>query len=65
MKLSIPKPTKETLPASSPALTAIRPSRLFYAIVKYSICFPRWAITARAIGNLLIQEGYQLFFLEG
>src|SRR5882724_4838140 len=36
MKLSIPKPTSEMLPAIVPATTATRPSMAFHAIVKYS-----------------------------
>jgi hypothetical protein len=36
MKLSIPKPTREILPAISPATTAVNPSAVFQAIVKYS-----------------------------
>src|SRR2546422_7232433 len=39
MKLSIPKPTSEMLPASTPAATAIKPSRVFHTIVKYSAAF--------------------------
>ena len=41
IRLSIPKPTSEMLPASVPAPMPIRPSRLFQAIVKYSRRFPR------------------------
>ena len=46
MKLSIPKPTSEMLPAIPPAMTATKPSRLFQAIVKYSSRFPRSAIVS-------------------
>src|SRR6266852_3428342 len=40
MKLSIPKPTSEMLPAIAPATTATRPSNAFQAIVKYSSLRP-------------------------
>jgi hypothetical protein len=36
MKLSIPKPTSEMLPANQPAITATKPSATFHAIVKYA-----------------------------
>ncbi len=50
MKLSIPKPTREMLPASTPAAAnATSPSRLFQTIVKYSNRFPRKAICWRVI----------------
>ena len=48
MKLSIPKPTSEMLPANVPATKATRPSRLFQAMVKYSKRFPRSATTWRS-----------------
>jgi hypothetical protein len=47
MKLSIPKPIKEMLPAKVPATTATNPSILFHAMVKYSSRFPRWAASSR------------------
>src|SRR6266851_7158799 len=40
MKLSIPKPTREMLPAIAPAMTATNPSTAFHAIVKYSSLRP-------------------------
>jgi len=54
IKLSNPKPTSEMLPATSPAVTPTRPSRLFQATVKYSSRFPRWAIARRVGTNSLI-----------
>jgi len=45
MKLSIPKPTSEMLPAIAPATTATRPSKAFHAIVKYSSLRP-WRTAA-------------------
>src|SRR6185503_14413512 len=47
IKLSIPKPTSEMLPASAPAIRATRPSRLFHAMVKHSRRFPRSAAAWR------------------
>src|SRR5438552_6076147 len=50
--LSNPKPTKAMLPAKSPATMATTPSRLLYAIVKYSSfrpCFTRWARLVRPV----------------
>jgi hypothetical protein len=41
MKLSIPKPTSEMLPAIAPATMATKPSEAFHAIVKYSSFRPR------------------------
>lgn len=43
MKLSIPNPPREMLPASNPETMATRPSRVFHPIVKYSRDFPRCA----------------------
>src|SRR6266446_4093804 len=40
MKLSIPKPRGEMLPAIAPATTATRPSQAFHALVKYSSLRP-------------------------
>lgn len=45
MKLSIPKPTREMLPATTPAMTATKPSRVFQTTVKYS-SFRPWRTTA-------------------
>src|SRR5229473_1027542 len=45
MKLSIPKPTSEMLPAIAPATTATKPSKAFHAMVKYSSLRP-WRTTA-------------------
>src|SRR6266446_400392 len=45
MKLSIPKPTSEMLPAIAPATTATKPSKPFQAMVKYSSLRP-WRTTA-------------------
>ena len=59
MKLSIPKPTREMLPETAPAAIAIKPSREFHTIVKYSSRLPRWAIAWRAIVNSLILRAYQ------
>src|SRR5689334_6147279 len=49
MKLSIPNPTREMLPAIAPTTMATRPSRVFQAIVKYSRFRPRREIAARVI----------------
>src|SRR5258708_28110520 len=49
IKLSIPNPTREMLPASAPATTATSPSKLFHAIVKYSNCLPRCAMRWRSM----------------
>src|SRR5207247_11209413 len=59
MKLSIPKPTREMLPAIPPATTATRPSRLFHAIVKYSKRIPRFAILSRVVANSIKERAYQ------
>ena len=40
MKLSIPKPMSEMLPAIAPEITATNPSRVFHAMVKYSSRLP-------------------------
>src|SRR5882724_2597692 len=48
MKLSIPKPTSEMLPAIAPATTATRPSNAFHPIVKYSSLRPRWMTVVRS-----------------
>jgi len=45
MKLSIPKPASEMLPAIAPATAATRPSNAFHAMVKYSSLRP-WRTTA-------------------
>jgi len=49
MKLSIPKPTSETLPATAPAMTATKPSRQFHASVMYSRRRPRRTTAARPL----------------
>src|SRR5947208_10557152 len=59
MKLSMPKPTREMLPAIAPATTATRPSRLFHAMVKYSSRFPRRATARRVVSNTVTKEAYQ------
>src|SRR5437879_12500083 len=59
MKLPIPKPTREMLPAIPPATTATRPSRLFHAIVKYSSRIPRLAILSRVVANSITARAYQ------
>src|SRR5215467_5048408 len=41
MKLSIPNPNNQMLPAMASKTMATTPSRLFHAIVKYSNRFPR------------------------
>src|SRR5258708_34783958 len=41
MRLSRPKPTRDTDPAINPATIEINPSRLLYATVKYSRTRPR------------------------
>lgn len=48
MKLSIPKPTSEMLPANAPAMMATKPSNEFHAIVKYSRCSPRRTTALRS-----------------
>src|SRR5262245_26022146 len=48
MKLSIPNPTRDMLPAIIPATTATRPSSTFHPIVKYSSPRPRRAAPARS-----------------
>ena len=58
MKLSIPNPTREMLPASAPATTATRPSRVFHPIVKYSKDFPR-CDTACRFAIVPTTRGYQ------
>src|SRR5947209_1699382 len=67
MKLSIPNPTREMLPASTPKTTATRPSRVFHPIVKYSKDFPRCA-TAWRCATVSITRAYQdyrpEFFIE-
>jgi len=45
MKLSIPKPTSEMLPAIAPATTATKPSKAFHTMAKYSSLRP-WRTTA-------------------
>ena len=39
MKLSMPKPTREMLPAIVPAMTATKPSRVFHAIGNIPVAF--------------------------
>ena len=48
MKLSTPKPTREMLPAATPAAIAIQPSRVFQPMVKYSRRLPRAALCCRS-----------------
>ena len=48
MKLSIPKPTSEMLPAIAPATTATKPSKAFHAMVKYSSLRPWRTIAGRS-----------------
>src|ERR1700733_886733 len=59
IKLSMPKPTREMLPASAPTMTATSPSTLFHAIVKYSMCFPRRAAASRFSAAVCIARAYQ------
>lgn len=59
IKLSIPNPTSEMLPAIAPAITATRPSRLFQAMVKYSSRFPRRASVLRVVTNSVTTRAYQ------
>src|SRR5580765_4207520 len=47
MKLSMPKPTREMLPARAPANMATRPSRVFHPMVKYSSRLPCQAENSR------------------
>src|SRR5690349_14058639 len=49
MMLSVPKPTRDILPAANPAIRATIASTLFHAIVKYSSLRPRRAVAARSI----------------
>ena len=63
MKLSIPKPTREMLAATTPAATAIKPSRLFHAIVKYSSRLPRWAIRLARNGQLTHTGSIPIFLI--
>jgi hypothetical protein len=49
IKLSIPNPTREMLPAIPPARIATSPSRLFHAIVKYSSRLARPTILSRSV----------------
>ena len=48
MKLSIPKPASEMLPAIAPATAATRPSNAFHAMVKYSSLRPWRTAAARS-----------------
>ncbi len=48
MKLSMPNPTRDTLPVTAPAITATNPSRVFHAMVKYSSLRPRRTTTGRS-----------------
>jgi hypothetical protein len=59
MKLSIPKPTSEMLPAITPAMTATNPSRLFQPIVKYSSRLPRSTTVLRVAANSVTARAYQ------
>src|ERR1700688_1869564 len=64
MKLSIRKPTREMLHAMTPAATAIKPSRQFHTMVKYSSCLPRCEIDWRAVVISLMLEAYQVTLLH-
>jgi hypothetical protein len=63
MKLSIPKPTSEILPAITPAMTAKRPSMAFHTMVKYSSLRPRCTIVVRLTTALslisLLYQGHE------
>jgi hypothetical protein len=48
IKLSIPKPTSEILPAIAPAMTATNPSKVFHPMVKYSSLCPRTTAAERS-----------------
>jgi len=48
MKLSIPKPTSEMLPATIPETSAITPSSVFRTMVKYSSLRPRSTTVGRS-----------------
>src|SRR5260370_4809291 len=48
MKLAIPKLRSEMLPATTPAMTATRPSNAFHAMVKYSSLRPWRTIAVRS-----------------
>src|SRR5215469_4668380 len=61
---SVPKPTREILPAIAPAMTATSPSRVFHPIVKYSSRFPRRATCWRIASSIApriapVQQGLQ------
>src|SRR5258705_5457206 len=58
IKLSMPNPTREMLPAASPAMTATTPSRQFHTIVKYSSLRPRPAIATRSTPVSPVMAGY-------
>jgi hypothetical protein len=58
MKLSIPNPNRDMLPASAPATTATSPSSVFHPIVKYSKRFPRCATPCRS-NTVFITRAYQ------
>jgi len=47
IKLSIPNPTREILPAMAPRVIANKPSTAFHAMVKYSRFRPRCEADAR------------------
>src|SRR5689334_21650750 len=48
IKLSTPKPTRETLPAMIPVANAANPSRQFHPMVRYSSRLPLWAMSANS-----------------
>ncbi len=52
MRLSIPKPTSETLPATTPAAIPMRPSKLFHAIPRDGEIFH----SLSAMGNSLARN---------
>lgn len=58
-KLSIPKPRIATLPAAMAAATAITPSTLFHATVKYSSRKARPTDSGRKSGSEAVQPGPQ------
>src|SRR5260370_13394648 len=48
MKLSMPNPLRDTLPATAPAITATNPSKVFQPMVKYSSLRPRRRTAVRS-----------------
>src|SRR5258708_23322425 len=48
MKLSMPNPMRDTLPATAPAITATNPSKVFQPMVKYSSLRPRRRTAVRS-----------------